>query len=99
MACGNDCSCNSQDSRRDFLKSSVASIATGLLAGSLINSFTSCKEEKPKPLTGNKVPLLDAKGNLIYVDETHVKVHTHLKTITNEEARIGIPGKKICNGN
>ena len=39
--------------------------------------------------------MLDTGGNLIYVDETHVKVHTHAKTITDKEARTGIPGKKF----
>ena len=96
MACGNNCSCNTpEDSRREFLKTSVVSIAAGILGGGLINSLASCKDEKPTLLSGNKVPLLDSSGKLIYVDESHVKVHTHLNTISNEESRIGIPGKKF----
>ena len=96
MACGNNCSCNTpEDSRRDFLKTSVASITAGILGGGLISSLASCNDEKPKPLTGKKIPLLDTGGHIIYVDESHVKVHTHLNTISNEESRIGIPGKKF----
>ena len=82
--------------RSDFIKKSLITLAAGVVGGVLLNSLTGCNTDDSKNgLTGKKVPLLTADGNLIYVDEIHEKVHTNLKPITNEEARIGIPGKKF----
>ena len=59
MSCGNNCSCkgentdNKDDSRRNFLKSSVATFATGLIGGTLLNSLASCKDTS-KP-AGEKI--------------------------------------------
>lgn len=80
------------NTRRSFLKTGLLTGAAALTAGVVgCNSDT----KTPGSLTGKKVPLLDSAGNLIYVDEGHMPVHTNFTGITNEEARKGIPGKKF----
>ena len=81
-----------ENPRRSFLKAGLITSAAALAAGVIgCNSDT-----KPTgSLTGKKVPLLDTAGNLIYVDEGQIPVHTNFKGITNEESRKGIAGKKF----
>lgn len=89
MSCGDNCSCGGNDSRRGFLKSSVATITTGILGGSLLNSFTSCNEKKED----EKVNVLTHDGKLVAIDKSQVanfKPH-----ISEEDVRKGIPGKKF----
>lgn len=81
-----------ENSRRSFLKTGLITGAVAIAAGVIgCNSDTKTKGS----LTGKKVPLLDSAGNLIYVDEAQIPVHTNFKGITNEESRKGIPGKKF----
>ena len=81
-----------ENTRRSFLKASIITGVAALTAGVIgCNSDTKTKSS----LTGKKVPLLDSAGNLIYVDEGQIPVHTNFKGITNEESRKGIAGKKF----
>src|SRR6266487_231410 len=94
MACGNNCSCNQDNednNRRNFLKSSVTTLAATLVGGSLINSLVSCKE-KPKA-EGEKVNVLTHDGKLVSVDKSQVA--NFKPVITDEDVRRGIPGKKF----
>ena len=80
-------------SRRDFL-------LTGLLAGA---TLTGCSD-KPNPFedkvtamikpSGKMVKLLSVDGEVIEVDEAFLKP-VDLPTVSNMEARKGIPGKKF----
>jgi Fe-S-cluster-containing dehydrogenase component len=80
-------------SRRDFL-------VTGLLAGA---TLAGCSD-KPNPFedkvtamikpSGKMVKLLSVDGEVIEVDEAFLKP-VELPTVSNEEARKGIPGKKF----
>ena len=81
-----------ENSRRSFLKAGLIA-GTAALATSVIGCNSDTKTTSS--LTGKKVPLLDSAGNLIYVDEGQIPVHTNFKGITNEEARKGIAGKKF----
>ena len=93
MACENNCTCNGDDSRRNFLKSSVATITTGLIGGSLLNSFVSCKDKVEKQ--GEKVKVLTPDGKLMEVDSAVLHHHQTMVTVSNTEARKGIAGKKF----
>ena len=87
MACGNNCSCNGKesgnedDSRRNFLKSSVSTLATGLIGGTMLNSLDSCND-KSKP-EYEKINVLTHDGKLITVNKSEVLIlnHTFLKTM------------------
>ncbi len=81
-----------ENSRRSFLKAGLIA-GTAALATSVIGCNSDTKTTSS--LTGKKVPLLDSAGNLIYVDEGQIPVHTNFKGNTNEEARKGIAGKKF----
>jgi molybdopterin-containing oxidoreductase family iron-sulfur binding subunit len=82
--------------RSDFIRKSLTVLATGLAGGVLLNSLEGCNSDNSKKeLSGKKIPLLNAEGNLIYVDEAHIGVHKDFKGVTNEEARKGVPGKKF----
>ena len=82
---------NNKTSRRDFLVS-------GLLAGAAItgcskpNDFVQNQEVA---LTGDKVKLLSVEGEVIEIDKAYLKPVPNLPTITNEDERRGIPGKKF----
>ncbi len=89
MACGNNCTCGSDDSRRNFLKSSVTAITTGLIGGSIINSLASCNKEKE----GEKINVLTHDGKLVSVDKSQVA--NFKPQISEEDVRKGIPGKKF----
>ncbi|MDR3694075.1 4Fe-4S dicluster domain-containing protein [Mucilaginibacter sp.] len=80
-------------SRRDFLIAglAVAAIATGCTPGS---PFEAAVGDDVKP-SGKKVKLLSVDGEEIEVDEAFLKPVPHMPTITNAEARVGIPGKKF----
>ncbi len=92
MSCGNNCTCNEDNNRRNFLRSSVATIAATVVGGSLINSFVSCKDSVEKQ--GGKVKVLTPDGKLVEVDSTHL-THQHVMPVSNDEARKGIAGKKF----
>lgn len=91
MACGNNCTCNGDDSRRNFLKTSVATITTGLVGGSLLNSLVSCKDNTRTE--SEKINVLTHDGKLVAVDKYQVanfKPH-----ISEADVRKGILGKKF----
>ena len=45
--------------------------------------------------SGEKVKLLSVDGNIIEVDKAFLKPVPHMPSVSNEEARKGIPGKKF----
>jgi molybdopterin-containing oxidoreductase family iron-sulfur binding subunit len=81
-----------QNNRRSFLKTGLMASAAVVAAG-----IVSCDNEKDAKhsLSDKKTPLMDADGNIIYMDETHIHVHKDFMGITDEESRVGIPGKKF----
>jgi len=80
-------------SRRDFLITGL--VAAGIAAGCNTKTpFETAVGDDVKP-SGKKVKLLSVDGEEIEVDEAFLKPVPHLPTITNAEARIGIPGKKF----
>ena len=82
---------NQEKSRREFL-------AAGLLATAAVacNSKKSpfATEEAVKE-TGEKVKLLSVDGEIIEVDKAFLKPVPHMPSVSNDEARKGIPGKKF----
>ena len=97
MSCGKNCSCkgedsrNKDDSRRNFLKSYVASFGTGHIGSTLLNSIVSCKENN-KP-SGEKINVLTQDRKHISVNKSEVadfKLY-----ISESNVRNGIPGKKF----
>ena len=97
MSCGNNCSCkgedpgNKDDSRRNFLKSSVATFATGIIGGTLLNSLASCNDTN-KP-AGEKINVLTHDGKLVSVNKSEVA--DFKPYISESDVRKGIPGKKF----
>jgi hypothetical protein len=85
------------NSRRDFLLGGL--VAAGLVSGcnSHKNAFEAGADIEAKA-SGKKVKLLSVDGTVIEVDEAFLKPVPHMPPVTNTEARVGIPGKKICNG-
>ena len=83
----------SNTSRRDFL-------LTGLLTGmtaigcSTKDPFTADAPVDVKP-SGEKVKLLSVDGEIIEVDKAFLKPVPQLPSVSNAEARVGIPGKKF----
>jgi len=86
------------NSRRDFLLTGLLAAGAGLgvVAGchSKTDAFEAGADGTVKA-SGKKVKLLSVDGEVIEVDEAFLKPVPHLPTITNAEARIGIPGKKF----
>jgi Fe-S-cluster-containing dehydrogenase component len=81
---------NPNKSRREF-------IAAGLLT-----TLAVACNEKHSPFagegiepSGEKVKLLSVDGNVIEVDKAFLKPLPHMPSVSNEEARKGIPGKKF----
>jgi molybdopterin-containing oxidoreductase family iron-sulfur binding subunit len=81
-------------SRRDFIAATL--LAGAALAGCKTgsNPFETAAGEAVKP-SGKKVKLLSVNGEIIEVDEAFLKPVPELPLVSNEEARIGIPGKKF----
>jgi molybdopterin-containing oxidoreductase family iron-sulfur binding subunit len=78
-------------SRRDFLLTGLlASVAVGC---SDENPFVT--DDKQVALSGEKVKLLSADGEIIEIDKALLKPVPHLPPISNSEERKGIPGKKF----
>lgn len=91
MACGKNCTCNGDGSRRNFLKNSIAALTTGLAGGVLIDSFASCNP--PSTKDNEMVHVMTHDGKLVSVARSQVanfKPH-----ISDEDVRRGIPGKKF----
>ncbi len=82
---------NQDKSRREFL-------AAGLLTTMAVacNSKTPhLHSEEDLVPSGEKVKLLSVDGNIIEVDKAFLKPVPHMPSVSNEEARKGIPGKKF----
>lgn len=78
-------------SRREFLLTGL--MATVAAAGcSDGNPFV---PEDEVALTGEKVKLLSVNGEIIEVDKAFLKPVPDLPTVTNQQARLGIHGKKF----
>ena len=91
MACGKNCTCNGDGSRRNFLKNCIAALTTGLAGGVLIDSFASCNP--PSTKDNEMVHVMTHDGKLVSVARSQVanfKPH-----ISDEDVRRGIPGKKF----
>lgn len=85
MACGGSCSCNPDNSRRDFLKTGVAG---GL--GALLLSGCGSNE---KSQGGEKVKVMTHDGQVMEVDSAGM---SHPKPVLSaDDVRKGIPGKKF----
>jgi molybdopterin-containing oxidoreductase family iron-sulfur binding subunit len=82
---------NQKNSRREFLA-----------AGILTTMAVACNSKK-SPFapednvieSGEKVKLLSVDGEIIEVDKAFLKPIPHMPSVSNEEARKGIPGKKF----
>ncbi len=82
---------NQEKSRREFL-------AAGLLTTMAVacNSKKSpFNPEDEVKASGEKVKLLSVDGEIIEVDKAFLKPVPHMPSVSNEEARKGIPGKKF----
>lgn len=83
---------NNSSSRRDFLKH-------GLVAAVLASACNDKKDpfnpEDGTPPSGEKVKLLSVTGEVIEVDRAFLKPVPEMPPVSNEEARVGIPGKKF----
>ncbi len=81
---------NQKQSRREFLA-----------AGLLTTMAVACNDNhSPIPASdivasGEKVKLLSVDGNVVEVDKAFLKPVPHMPSVSNEEARKGIPGKKF----
>ena len=82
---------NQDKSRREFLA-----------AGILTTMAVACNSKKMPfdrgedvAASGEKVKLLSIDGNVIEVDKAFLKPVPHMPSVSNEEARKGIPGKKF----
>jgi molybdopterin-containing oxidoreductase family iron-sulfur binding subunit len=81
---------NQNKSRREFLA-----------AGILTTMAVACNDSHaPFPAddttaSGEKVKLLSVDGNVIEVDRAFLKPVPHMPSVSNDEARKGIPGKKF----
>jgi Fe-S-cluster-containing dehydrogenase component len=76
-------------SRRKFLKLGVAAGAGALIVGG--SKMLSALTEKESKETGEKIKVLTQDGKLVEVD----KGHTCCEPVSSQEARQGIPGKKM----
>ncbi|MEO8413232.1 MAG: 4Fe-4S dicluster domain-containing protein [Ginsengibacter sp.] len=82
---------NQDKSRREFL---AAGILTTMAAA--CNSKTPhLHSEDDIVASGEKVKLLSVDGNVIEIDKAFLKPVPHMPSVSNEEARKGIPGKKF----
>jgi molybdopterin-containing oxidoreductase family iron-sulfur binding subunit len=82
---------NEDSQRRNFLK-------MGLLAGGAALAGLGIEKKlfaDSIPESGTKVKLMTADGKLVEVDSNHMKHHIAESNITNDQARIGIEGKKF----
>jgi molybdopterin-containing oxidoreductase family iron-sulfur binding subunit len=82
-----------ENSRRAFLATTL--LAGAALAGCSSNPFTPDEVADIKP-SGKMVKLLSVDGEIIEVDQAFLKPVPELPNVTNEEARVGIPGKKFA---
>lgn len=79
------------NTRRDFLKTGTLA-ATMTACGSLL---CSCGEDSSGAESGNRLELLSPDGEIIEVDEKHVKAVSMGACVTGEDARKGVPNRKF----
>ena len=81
-------------SRREFLTAGI--LTAGVLAGcsSKKTPFDGYADGDVKA-SGEMVKLLSVDGEIVEIDKAFLKPVPHLPSISNDEARIGIPGKKF----
>ena len=82
---------NQDKSRREFL---AAGILTTVAVACNSKKLPFDREEDLMA-SGEKVKLLSIDGNVIEVDKAFLKPVPHMPSVSNEEARKGIPGKKF----
>jgi molybdopterin-containing oxidoreductase family iron-sulfur binding subunit len=82
-----------KNSRRDFL---AAGLMAGLAAGcAKADPFSNAAAAEGMIGSGEKVKLLSVDGQIIEVDKAFLKPVPDVPKVSNEAARIGIPGKKF----
>lgn len=91
MSCNSNCNCE-KNSRREFLLTSLLATMAAAGCSSDKNPFT---PEEQVNLTGEKVKLLSVDGQILEVDKAYLKPVPDLPTISNNEERKGMPGKKF----
>lgn len=82
-------------SRREFLATCGAAAAGGVCGcgkGHTDHDHESAESVKP---SGEKVKLLSVNGEVIEVDRAFLKPVPDMPSVSNSEARVGIPGKKF----
>ena len=80
-------------SRRDFIGQGLLTVLALSSCGEKANPFHPGDEVKP---SGEKVKLLSVTGEIIEVDKAYLKPVPDVPHLSNEEERIGIPGKKFA---
>ncbi|PUZ26917.1 prokaryotic molybdopterin-containing oxidoreductase family, iron-sulfur binding subunit [Chitinophaga costaii] len=90
-------STNGSQSRRAFLSGAALTAVTVAAAAcnGLKDPFSTQAEDQQVAPTGEKVKLLSVNGEVIEVDKAFLKPVPHMPSVSNSEARIGIPGKKF----
>ena len=79
--------------RRKFIQGAVL---TGLAAaGCSPNDPFTAAGQKESIASGEMVQLLSVTGEIIEVDRAYLKPVPEMPQVSNEEARIGMPGKKF----
>lgn len=81
-------------SRREFLTAGI--LTAGVLTGcsSKKTPFDGYADGDVKA-SGEMVKLLSVDGEIVEIDKAFLKPVPHLPSVSNDEARIGIPGKKF----
>ncbi|MBL7873109.1 MAG: 4Fe-4S dicluster domain-containing protein [Cyclobacteriaceae bacterium] len=80
----------SPNTRRDFLK--LGTLGALAACGSACSCSSGASHEHKE--VGKKVRLLSPDGEMVEIDESHLR-HANHSVVSREEARIGIPGKKF----
>lgn len=88
---------NGSQSRRAFLSGAALAAVSAAAASCnhLKDPFSTQAAALDVTPSGEKVKLLSVDGEVIEVDRAFLKPVPHLPSVTNAEARIGIPGKKF----
>ncbi|MEQ1798463.1 MAG: 4Fe-4S dicluster domain-containing protein [Lacibacter sp.] len=79
-------------SRRNFLKTTAVVATASVACGSLA---CSCSSKKDTPKQGDKVKLLSPDGKIVEVDSAYLNFQEHMAIVSKLEAREGIAGKKF----
>ena len=80
-----------ENQRRDFLKLGTLAMAA-TACGSLL---CACGKNQPQEESGNKVKLLSPDGEIVEVDQKHLREPKEHDCITGKAARTGIPDRKF----